>query len=114
MRCDAHARAQQDVGRYSQGLSNLGAGVSAALLHRSSRLRRIWPCGEKQHVTSDDVRRRLADGSDAAVLDDPGRAAAAEILADGLVDADRYAGGRLVLTRRGRLLADAVVRHLVG
>jgi oxygen-independent coproporphyrinogen-3 oxidase len=56
---------------------------------------------------------RLVDGLDAAVLDDAGRAAASEILADGLIDADHFAADRLVLTRRGRLLADAVVRRLL-
>ncbi|HEU4540097.1 MAG TPA: radical SAM family heme chaperone HemW [Jiangellaceae bacterium] len=56
---------------------------------------------------------RLADGLDIAVLDDAGRAAAREICADGLIEANHYAPGRLVLTRRGRLLADAVVRRLL-
>jgi oxygen-independent coproporphyrinogen-3 oxidase len=32
---------------------------------------------------------------------------------DGLLDPGPYAGGRAVLTLRGRLLADAVVRDLV-
>ncbi len=32
----------------------------------------------------------------------------------GLVDADNFHGGRIVLTQRGRLMADAVVRELVG
>ena len=31
---------------------------------------------------------------------------------DGLVDPGRAAGGRLVLTRKGRLLADSVTRDL--
>ena len=57
---------------------------------------------------------RLADGLDTAALDDAGRVAASEILADGLIDADKFAARRLVLTRRGRLLADAVVHRLLS
>ena len=57
---------------------------------------------------------RLADGLDMAALDDAGRVAASEILADGLIDADKFAARRLVLTRRGRLLADAVVHRLLS
>ena len=34
--------------------------------------------------------------------------------ADGLAEAAAYEEGRLVLTLRGRLLADAVVRSLIG
>jgi oxygen-independent coproporphyrinogen-3 oxidase len=52
---------------------------------------------------------RLAEGLPLDVLDDAGRAAVPDVVAEGLavVDADR-----LVLTQRGRLLADAVVRRL--
>ncbi|HEX5993605.1 MAG TPA: radical SAM family heme chaperone HemW [Jiangellales bacterium] len=57
---------------------------------------------------------RLVDGLEMTALDDVGRVAASEILTDGLIDADRFAAGRLVLTRRGRLLADAVVHRLLG
>jgi oxygen-independent coproporphyrinogen-3 oxidase len=32
----------------------------------------------------------------------------------GLADSDAFTAGRIVLTLRGRLLADAVVRDLVG
>jgi hypothetical protein len=35
-------------------------------------------------------------------------------VADGLADAAAYRDGRVVLTARGRLLADAVVRDLSG
>ncbi|MGH3743916.1 MAG: radical SAM family heme chaperone HemW [Mycobacteriales bacterium] len=51
---------------------------------------------------------RLAEGLALAELPDPGPAG--QLAADGLVD---LAGDRLVLTRRGRLLADTVVRALV-
>jgi putative oxygen-independent coproporphyrinogen III oxidase len=57
---------------------------------------------------------RLASGLDIGVLDDTGRKAAAEAVADGLASADAFERGRLTLTRRGRLLADAVVRSLLG
>ncbi|HVF04029.1 MAG TPA: radical SAM family heme chaperone HemW [Frankiaceae bacterium] len=54
---------------------------------------------------------RLADGHPAAEVD---AGTAAELAAEGLLDPDALAGGLLVLTRRGRLLADAVVLRLVG
>ena len=57
---------------------------------------------------------RLAGGCPLADLDQPGRAAAAGAVAAGLAQQAAYAAGRLVLTRQGRLLADAVVRDLTG
>ncbi|AEB46747.1 oxygen-independent coproporphyrinogen III oxidase [Micromonospora maris AB-18-032] len=59
------------------------------------------------------LRLRLADGLPLDVLDDAGRAAAARAVADGLLAAPAHAAGRGVLTLRGRLLADAVVRDLL-
>ncbi|MEE6263431.1 radical SAM family heme chaperone HemW [Plantactinospora sonchi] len=59
------------------------------------------------------LRLRLATGLPLAVLDDAGRAGAAEALAAGLLSRSGYAAGRAVLTLRGRLLADAVVRDLL-
>jgi putative oxygen-independent coproporphyrinogen III oxidase len=55
---------------------------------------------------------RLAEGLDAALLDDVGRVAANRAAADGLADPAALAAGRVRLTPRGRLLADAVVRAL--
>jgi oxygen-independent coproporphyrinogen-3 oxidase len=52
---------------------------------------------------------RLADGCPADLLDD---AAVRRAIADGLVDPAAYERGRAVLTRQGRLLADAVTRDL--
>jgi oxygen-independent coproporphyrinogen-3 oxidase len=55
---------------------------------------------------------RLADGCPTAVLGPAGQANAAQVVADGLADAGALARGRIVLTRRGRLLADAVAQKL--
>jgi oxygen-independent coproporphyrinogen-3 oxidase len=55
---------------------------------------------------------RLADGLPLDALDDAGRAAADQAVADGL--ATRAGTDRLRLTLRGRLLADAVVRSLAA
>jgi oxygen-independent coproporphyrinogen-3 oxidase len=54
---------------------------------------------------------RLVDGLGLDALDDAGRTAIPRLVADGLVE---VAGERLVLTLRGRLLADSVVRDLVA
>jgi len=56
---------------------------------------------------------RLRTGLDLSVLPEPARAAAHRAGADGLLAPDDLAAGRAVLTRRGRLLADAVVRDLL-
>jgi putative oxygen-independent coproporphyrinogen III oxidase len=56
---------------------------------------------------------RLSDGLPVDVLDDAVRVHLVEQVAQGLVDGDAVSAGRVVLTRRGRLLADAVVRDLV-
>ncbi len=53
---------------------------------------------------------RLRDGLDRAVLDPTGLAAVPGLVADGLLEPG---DGPLVLTRRGRLLADAAVRDLL-
>jgi putative oxygen-independent coproporphyrinogen III oxidase len=56
---------------------------------------------------------RLRDGMDVDVLDGAGRAALPAQVARGLVVPLEEARGRVVLTTRGRLLADAVVRDLL-
>jgi putative oxygen-independent coproporphyrinogen III oxidase len=56
---------------------------------------------------------RLSEGVPLSLLHEEGRAAAGRALAAGLLDPEPYGGGRAVLTLRGRLLADAVVRDLV-
>jgi hypothetical protein len=55
---------------------------------------------------------RLAAGCPLGELSPAGRAAAAAAVADGLADSRAHAAGRVVLTTRGRLLADAVIRGL--
>ncbi|HLR83667.1 MAG TPA: radical SAM family heme chaperone HemW [Nocardioidaceae bacterium] len=70
-----------------------------------------------REVLEDETRRieqvllesRLADGLALNVLDDGGAAAVEGLVADALVE---VRGTRLVLTPRGRLLADAVVHRL--
>ena len=57
---------------------------------------------------------RLAEGLDAAVLDDAGREQAEAEARAGLIDATALAIGRVVLTDAGRLLADAVIRRLLA
>ncbi|MEH1011888.1 radical SAM family heme chaperone HemW [Micromonospora sp. CPCC 206060] len=65
------------------------------------------------HMEDVMLRLRLASGLPLDTLDGAGRAGAADALAAGLLDAAEYAAGRAVLTLRGRLLADAVVRDLL-
>ncbi len=63
------------------------------------------------------LRVRLADGLPLVALDPAARERVAGLVADGLVDGPAAIGGRgqrrVVLTLRGRLLADAVVRALL-
>ncbi len=60
------------------------------------------------------LRVRLRDGLALGLLDGAGLDVAARAVADGLADPSAYALGRIVLTRRGRLLADALVRDLLA
>jgi putative oxygen-independent coproporphyrinogen III oxidase len=57
---------------------------------------------------------RLAEGLELVELDDAGRAAALAEVAAGLLDPLEFERGFGVLTREGRLLADGVVRRLLG
>ncbi|SFS05536.1 oxygen-independent coproporphyrinogen-3 oxidase [Microbacterium sp. cf046] len=58
------------------------------------------------------LRTRIRDGLPVSELLGEGRHSIAALIADGLVDGTEAVHGRIVLTRRGRLLADAVVRSL--
>jgi oxygen-independent coproporphyrinogen-3 oxidase len=69
---------------------------------------------ETRHVEDVLLRSRIVDGLPIDVLDDDGRGAVAGLIADGLIEGRNAIAGRIVLTRRGRLLADAVVRRLLS
>nr|WP_208392859.1 radical SAM family heme chaperone HemW [Frigoribacterium faeni] len=56
---------------------------------------------------------RMREGLPTADLDAEGRAAVAGLIADGWVEGRDALAGRVVLTRTGRLMADAVVRRLL-
>jgi putative oxygen-independent coproporphyrinogen III oxidase len=58
------------------------------------------------------LRTRIREGLAVSELAGQGRHAVAALIADGLVDGASAVRGRIVLTRRGRLLADAVARAL--
>jgi oxygen-independent coproporphyrinogen-3 oxidase len=60
------------------------------------------------------LETRLRSGLPVEVLDDAGRALLGDQVQRGLVQAAALAGGTVVLTPRGRLLADAVVRDLLS
>jgi oxygen-independent coproporphyrinogen-3 oxidase len=68
---------------------------------------------EQRRVERVLLKVRLREGLDLSVLRPAGVAAAARQVDAGLLEPGTYAAGRAVLTRRGRLLADAVVRDLV-
>ena len=75
-----------------------------------------------REVLEDETRRvervlletRLRQGLATDVLDAAGRAALPAHVERGLLEPTALAGGRVVLTARGRLLADAVVRDLLA
>jgi oxygen-independent coproporphyrinogen-3 oxidase len=66
-----------------------------------------------RHVERVLLETRRVEGLPLDVLEPAGMAAAGRARDAGLVDVDRLAAGNVVLTRRGRLLADAVVRDLL-
>ncbi|MFW6775483.1 radical SAM family heme chaperone HemW [Nocardioides sp. CPCC 205120] len=81
--------------------------------------------GHERELLDDEVRRvervlletRLREGLALDVLDGDGREALPDLVRRGLVEAGPLDGGpagRVVLTREGRLLADGVVRDLLG
>ncbi|MBM7504640.1 radical SAM family heme chaperone HemW [Agromyces aurantiacus] len=84
----------------------IGAGVSPAVgretLDAATR--------ETERVL---LSTRIREGIEVSSLHAGGRRAVAGLVADGLVEARTALAGRLTLTRRGRLLADAVVRRLL-
>jgi putative oxygen-independent coproporphyrinogen III oxidase len=68
---------------------------------------------DQQHAERVLLGVRLREGLDVDELDAAGRRAVAQLVADQLVEGRAAVRGRIVLTRRGRLLADAVVRALL-
>jgi coproporphyrinogen III oxidase-like Fe-S oxidoreductase len=67
--------------------------------------------GEERHTERVMLAVRLRSGLPLADLDAPGRRAAERVVADGLAEMH---SDRVILTARGRLLADAVVRTLLA
>ncbi len=70
--------------------------------------------GSERRIERVMLRLRLAAGLPLRMLDEEGVAAAGRAADDGLLDPTALAAGRAVLTRRGRLLADAVVHALLA
>ena len=70
------------------------------------------PDAEARTLESVLLRTRIRDGLPVEELLGEGRHAVAALIADGLIEGATALRGRVVLTRRGRLLADAVVRAL--
>ncbi|QKW06417.1 coproporphyrinogen III oxidase [Streptomyces sp. NA04227] len=90
-----------------------GAYAAALAAGRSPGAGRELLTAEDRRVERILLELRLREGCPLDLLRPAGAEAAARALADGLLEAEPYAGGRAVLTLRGRLLADAVVRDLV-
>ncbi|MCI2420961.1 radical SAM family heme chaperone HemW [Saccharopolyspora sp. K220] len=79
------------------------------------------PAAGRERLSAEDQRierimleLRLTTGLPVEVLDESGRLAAKQAVADGLLRRDALTAGRCVLTDRGRLLADGVVQHLIA
>jgi len=58
------------------------------------------------------LRARLAEGLPLTLLTGTALAESERMVDDTLIDRSAHAAGRLVLTLKGRLLADAVIRDL--
>ncbi|GAB2607743.1 radical SAM family heme chaperone HemW [Kocuria arenosa] len=74
--------------------------------------REILDAGTR-HLERVMLEARIRDGLPTAALAEDGRAAVAGLIADGLVEPAAALRGTVVLTLRGRLLGDAVVRRLL-
>ncbi|MCQ0022670.1 radical SAM family heme chaperone HemW [Streptomyces somaliensis DSM 40738] len=90
-----------------------GAYAAALARGRSPGAGREVLTEEDRRVERVLLELRLREGVPLSLLRPAGRAAAVRAVRDGLLDPAPYDGGRAVLTLRGRLLADAVVRDLV-
>jgi oxygen-independent coproporphyrinogen-3 oxidase len=85
--------------------ARLTAGQSPA------QAREVLTAGERR-MEEIMLRTRLADGAPLSVLTATALVSAERSVASSLLESSSFAAGRLVLTRRGRLLADAVARDL--
>jgi len=85
--------------------ARLSAGRSPA----AARERLTAPMRRMEEIM---LRARLADGLPLTLLDGAALAESERMVAGALIDPSAHAAGRLVLTPRGRLLADAVIRDL--
>jgi putative oxygen-independent coproporphyrinogen III oxidase len=85
--------------------SRIAAGVSPG------QAREVLSADERQ-LEQVMLRLRLDSGCPVAILGPAGRANAPSVVAEGLAEPGALDDGRIVLTRRGRLLADAVTRKL--
>ncbi|QCR40417.1 coproporphyrinogen III oxidase [Microbacterium sp. SGAir0570] len=70
------------------------------------------PDADARRLESVLLRSRIIDGLAIDDLDAEARPSVASLIADGLIEGAAAVRGRVVLTRRGRLMADAVVRAL--
>jgi oxygen-independent coproporphyrinogen-3 oxidase len=69
--------------------------------------------GEARHAERILLELRLVEGLDLGVLSERGRRQVLVEAGDGLLDPEAVAGGRAVLTREGRLLADGIALRLL-
>ncbi|MGW1018179.1 radical SAM family heme chaperone HemW [Streptomyces niveus] len=90
-----------------------GAYAAALAEGRSPGAGRELLTAEDRRVERILLELRLSEGVELSLLRPAGLAAAGRALGEGLLSAGPYDSGRAVLTLRGRLLADAVVRDLV-
>ncbi|QPT53408.1 radical SAM family heme chaperone HemW [Rothia kristinae] len=81
----------------------------------------LSPAAAREHLDADTryvedvmLAARIREGLAIEDLRQPGREAVAWLEGQGLIEAQARAEGRVVLTLRGRLLGDAVVRTLLG
>ncbi|MET9082160.1 radical SAM family heme chaperone HemW [Streptomyces sp. NPDC004237] len=90
-----------------------GAYAAALASGRSPGAGRELLTDEDRRVERILLELRLREGVPLALLKEEGLRASRRALSDGLLEQGAYDAGRAVLTLRGRLLADAVVRDLV-
>ena len=74
---------------------------------------REYPDAEAVALEQTMLLTRLSSGMPVSLLDETGRKKVAGLIADELIDAKAAFAGTIVLTQRGRLLADLVVRELL-